>query len=70
MGVTYLNNEIGDEVFCVDGTTYGDRTFITNITDKGGTGENWTIAPAVTSASPTTANLKMLKVKSCGKKDY
>jgi hypothetical protein len=67
-GTQVKNNEIGDQFFSVTESSYGDRGEITNITGKGESGELWTITPAVSPVSPTSSNLKMLKVKSLGKK--
>lgn len=67
-GTQVKNNEIGDQFFSVNETYYGDRGEITNITGKGESGELWTITPSVSPVSQTSSSLKMLRVKSLGKK--
>lgn len=69
-GTTYLNNEVGDEFVVRDTSfdSFGDRGFITAISGKGTSAELWTIDPAVSPVSPTSANLTMVRVKNYGKK--
>lgn len=73
-GLAYINNEIGDEVYISDtgSSTYSERTFITNITGKGTSAENWSISPDLSDAPINGTNLKMIRVKSLGIKtvDY
>lgn len=73
-GLAYINNEIGDEVYISDtgSSTYSERTFITDITGKGTSSENWSISPDLSDAPINGTNLKMIRVKSLGIKtiDY
>jgi len=69
-GVIYINNEIGDQIYVNnrEDATFGERTFITGITDKGGTAETWETSPALSGVHGAYLELKMLRVKSLGRK--
>ena len=67
-GTSLLNNEIGDEFMALSDTYYGERSFITDIANKGTSGEIWSISPSLSVPSPTQGNLKMIRVKKYGRK--
>lgn len=67
-GTSNLNNAVGDEFYSITDAYFAERGFITAISGAGTSGELWTIDTAVSAVSPTTSNLKMVRVKNYGKK--
>lgn len=72
-GVTYPAY-VGQEVLIVDdnvhntnGTTGGDRTWITQIADAGTATETWTVSPALTTALTGNSNILVSDMYSAGK---
>ena len=69
-GRRFLNTEIGDE-FIINDTeevTDTERSFITDISNKGGSGETWTIDPALSTTHKDGTTIKMVRVKKFGRK--
>jgi len=66
-GTTYLNNEIGDEIIIhqADDATFDERSFVTNIVDKGTTTEDWTISPALSDTIDNSSEIKIMRLKKC-----
>lgn len=67
-GTTWLNAEVGDQVYSITADYYGDRTFITGISGAGTAAELWTVDPAVSPVDPARSELKLIRVKNYGKK--
>lgn len=73
-GTVFLNHEVGDEleylntgVITTD-TPYGERTFITSITNKGTNAENWTVSPALSGNVAVSADMRAIRVKKLDRK--
>ena len=69
-GTAWKNNAVGDEIIVddKDEDTYGERTFITGITNAGTSTESWDTSPALSTTHNDNTELKILKVKPYGTK--
>lgn len=64
-GTLFLNNEIGDEIIINESgdATYDERSFVTNIVDKGTATEDWTISPALSDVVDNASEIRMMRLK-------
>jgi hypothetical protein len=69
-GEYYLNNKVGDQIYVSDkgDATFGERTFITEITTPGTSTETWQTSPALSGTHSDNITLKMIRTKLFGKK--
>lgn len=69
-GTSFYNNEVGDELYVIEPTSdendYGKRFYITDITNKGETTEEWTLSDDI--GTDFRGNLKMIRVKKLDKR--
>lgn len=66
---TVVSCNVGNELFLCNGDLVGERTFITDITNKGLSNEQWTISPELSGTYSNPVNLKVIKTQKSSSKD-